>query len=165
MTPADDTHGRGVSSLLRPGSKRDLPALLHIEKTCFVGDYVRHRFHTSDFAGYLRKPSSVFRIAVLAGEPVGYVAGTVRRVRGKDRVRLDSIAVLPRWRRQGIGQMLLDWFLDEAERRKGRQVTLEVLESNKLGRRWFTQTGFQETRRLRNYYGTGVDGIEMTRRS
>lgn len=78
--------------------------------------------------------------------------------------RLDSITVMPTWRRHGIGRMLLEWFLAEARRRKARRVTLQVAASNEAGRLWFAQVGFRETRRLPGYYGPGADGIEMTAR-
>jgi len=160
--PADDRKKQDLMPALCTGSTHDLPALLKIEKICFVGDYARHRFRSSDFSAYLTKPSALFQIAVAGGKPVGYVAGVVRRRSGETNARLDSIAVLPAWRRRGIGGQLLKWFLDASQGRQAKLVKLEVLASNKQGLHWFARAGFQEVWRLPNYYAAGVDGIGMS---
>jgi ribosomal-protein-alanine N-acetyltransferase len=152
----------GERLLLRSGSRADLQALLQIERVCFVGDYARHRFRSAEFSAYLRNPSAIFQLAVVAGHPIGYVAGTVRRTHGIARARLESIAVMPEWRVRRIGEELLGWFLQETRRREASRLTLEVAASNTLGREWFARAGFHETRQLRDYYGVGVDGVEMT---
>lgn len=161
--PANNQDGNSVLPVLCAGSRRDLPALLHIEKICFIGGYAPHRFCSSDFSIYIARPHALFQIAMANGEPVGYVAGMVRRKRGDVTVRLDGIAVLPGWRRRGVGRQLLDWFLKEAPRRRANRVMLEVLASNATGVRWFIRAGFNQVRNLPNYYATGVDGIEMSR--
>ena len=156
-------HSSTELPFLRQGSTGDLPALLQLEKTCFVGDYAPHRFRSADFLAYLRNPSALFQLARADGELVGYVAGVIRRKGGEPNTRLDSIAVLPAWRRRGVGRQLLNWFLEESRRRQADRVTLEVLASNEAGRRWFAQASFREGRRLPNYYAAGVDGIELSR--
>jgi ribosomal-protein-alanine N-acetyltransferase len=147
--------------MFRRPSNSDLPALLRIENACFTGDYAPHRFRRADFAAFFSNPRAMFRLAVRDGEPVGYVVGVLRREHGRLTARVDSIAVLPGRRRQGFGSKLLTWFLDEARAHRSEQATLEVAVSNALGLAWFTQAGFEERRRLPNYYGSKIDGIEM----
>lgn len=150
-------------SNLRPATAEDLPALCTLEQTCFTGYYQAHRFTKREFATYLRLDQGILIVAQQEGRLVGYVAGVVSRARASLVARLNSLAVMPDARRQGIGGAVMQRFLDEARQRGCERVTLEVAVPNETGIRFFTGWGFTPTRRLPAYYSQTVDGLRMQR--
>jgi ribosomal-protein-alanine N-acetyltransferase len=76
-----------------------------------------------------------------------------------DEAELLLIAVEPAHRRRGIGQMLLDHFLDEARRAGASHVHLEVRDGNPAIA-MYRRAGFSPAGRRRKYY-RGKDGSEF----
>ena len=76
-------------------------------------------------------------------------------------MNLDDIAVVPAFRRQGIGRQLLDW----AHRQfPENEFWLEVRESNAAAIALYTRFGFREAGRRRNYYDLPrEDALILTR--
>jgi ribosomal-protein-alanine N-acetyltransferase len=72
-----------------------------------------------------------------------------------------TVAVHPAQRRRGIGGLLLDSLLDEATRRRVREVTLEVRDGNVAALGLYAAHGFVAVARRRGYYGPGADGVLM----
>lgn len=85
-----------------------------------------------------RRPRLVWRlIQKFGGEE------TTLEERGEDAVELDTIAVGPDWRRAGVGQDLLEAFLDRSERIGGDVVFLTTeAEDNPGPNRFYTNAGF-----------------------
>lgn len=69
-----------------------------------------------------------------------------------DEAEIQSLAVAPSMRRQGLGALLLQATLTAALERKAAQVHLEVRESNAAARAFYRRHGFEETGRRRLYY-------------
>ena len=69
-----------------------------------------------------------------------------------DEAEIQSLAVAPAMRRQGIGALLLQATLTAARERGAAHVHLEVRESNTAARAFYRRHGFQETGRRRLYY-------------
>lgn len=74
---------------------------------------------------------------------------------------VQTVAVAPDARRQGVGRLLLDALLDEAGRRGCSRVTLEVAASGEDARRLYAGRGFQAIARRTGYYGPGADAVVM----
>lgn len=72
-----------------------------------------------------------------------------------------TVAVHPAQRRRGIGGLLMDSLLDEATRRRIREVTLEVRDGNAAALALYAAHGFVAVARRRGYYGPGVDAVLM----
>ena len=148
---------------IRAGREDDIESLVRLEKICFKKYYEEHRFGETEFAYYMRSSRAIICVATLESVVAGYVAGLVRRSRRRLLANLDSIAVLPGERGQGICGRLLRRFMREASEEGCARVIIKVAVDNKEGMRYFMKRGFCRIRRLRSYYGRGLDGVVMVR--
>jgi len=148
---------------IRAGREDDIASLVRLEKICFQKYYEEHRFGEAEFAYYMRSGRAIIYVATLESVVTGYVAGLVRRSRGGLLANLDSVAVLPGAREQGICGRLLRRFMREAKEEGCARVVITVAVDNKEGMRYFMKRGFCSIRRLRSYYGRGFDGVVMVR--
>lgn len=84
-----------------------------------------------------------------------------------DEAELLTVAVHPNRQRHGIGRGLVEQFLDEAAARGARTAFLEVGQRNKAARALYTDMGFTETGRRKDYYrtpeGGAVDALTLSR--
>ena len=74
-----------------------------------------------------------------------------------------TIDVAASARRAGLGKILFESLLSRFTAAGARTVRLEVDLSNAPARRFYERMGFEETRKLPDYYGYGRDGIRMVR--
>jgi ribosomal-protein-alanine N-acetyltransferase len=71
-----------------------------------------------------------------------------------DELHINTLAVHPRWRRQGVASQLLTHVLDDAVQKGAEKATLEVRRSNEAARRLYAALGFSEAGVRRNYYAS-----------
>jgi ribosomal-protein-alanine N-acetyltransferase len=133
----------------------DIPAVHAIERASFPVPWPSYAFRqeleTNRLAHYL-----VGR----AGDEVVAYAGIWMMV---DEAHITTFAVLPDWRRQGIGARLLLAVLDVAEGLGAREATLEVRLSNLAARRLYESFGFRPVGIRPNYYSdNSEDALIMT---
>src|SRR5208282_3936921 len=88
---------------LRACGYRDLPRVQFIEKGSFPDPYTELTFAT-----FLLDPQSHFVVACVDASVVGYLIAT----RGPRDGTIQSIAVLPEFRGEGIGKMLMRSAMD-----------------------------------------------------
>lgn len=69
-----------------------------------------------------------------------------------DECQLYNIAVLPKWQRRGLGRVLLQQVLGEAQAAGLQQCVLEVRESNTAARALYESAGFRVSGRRKDYY-------------
>jgi len=146
-------------AFLRPPTPEDIDQLLAIENRCFRS----HRFTRKDFEYHLGNPSSIFPLAETSGQVVGYLAGIVFHRRRSPAARLYSMAVLPKWRRSGVGSLLLKYFEREAVKRGAHSATLEVRRTNRTAQTLYRRFGYEVEEVLPDYYALGSDGLRMRR--
>lgn len=101
-------------------------------------------------------------VAVAAGNVVGFAAATLLldpagSVNPENHCELDSMAVHPAARRQGIGSALLDAVSRWATAHNSRRLTLEVRVSNLAAIRLYERHGFQREGLRPRYYTAPVD--------
>jgi [ribosomal protein S18]-alanine N-acetyltransferase len=65
---------------------------------------------------------------------------------------LENIVVAATARRRGIGKRLLAELVEHVRSAQGREILLEVRESNQDARALYSKTGFEETGLRRSYY-------------
>jgi ribosomal-protein-alanine N-acetyltransferase len=148
---------------IRRGAEGDIDDLLVIEDECFsIYYYGQYKFGVEEFLHYLYGPNCILFVAAADEHVVGYTAAVVRRPRAGALLHVDSIAVLPEHRSQGIGNQLLQALTEEARQRRCKTLVLEVAAPNESGIAFFKSHGFREVRQLPNYYGRALDGILMT---
>ena len=167
-----DYHSNGLTSLpvrkdhkvleIRQANESDIRDLADLDNECFNTYYYKKtKFSESDFQAYLCRRKSILLVAVRDSCLVGYVAGTLRISRFRSIAHLDSIAVSPTARNEGVGGRLLDLFIQGAKQQACQIVLLEVAEDNKEGLDFFSKRGFQRIGDLSEYYGRGLDGVLM----
>ncbi len=120
-----------------------LPAICAIERACFTDPWPE-----SGIEAELMNPYGVYVVALLGGEPVGYVMGCALY----EDADVMNVAVLPELRRRGLARAMMRDFLDQCRARGVEHVFLEVRESNEAARRLYESLGFAVTGRRRRYY-------------
>lgn len=67
-------------------------------------------------------------------------------------VYMDVLAVLPAYRRLGIGQKLLDYLIDETKKRFIHEIILHTNTENDDAIQWYLKRGFEKIEEVPNYY-------------
>jgi len=140
---------------VEPMSVDDIPAVHAIESASFPTPWppyaFRQEIETNRMARYL---------VVRAGERLIAYAGIWLMV---DEAHITTFAVLPVYRRRGIGGRLLLELIDLAADLGATVVTLEVRLSNAVARRLYQAFGFRPVGvRPRYYSDDGEDALIMT---
>lgn len=126
---------------------QDLEEVVHLEMRAFADPWPEMAF-LSD----LDKPDlACMRVARQDGRLAGYMAAW--RVAGE--IHLTNLAVEFDFRRQGVGQALLDELFDEAKRTRAHLITLEVRKSNHAAIALYLANGFRQVGLRRQYYSVG----------
>lgn len=134
-------------------SHEDLAAVARLEALCFTNPW------TLDMLERELDRSQVARVYALRDE-TGDVAAFCTCWIVLDELHINTIAVAPNRRREGLATRLMRHVLREAARAGGRRATLEVRASNTVARRLYSTLGFVETAvRPRYYTQPEEDGI------
>jgi len=129
-----------------PMSIDQLPEILAIERLVFSDPWSPASFqHEVE-----QNRTAMTRVARLwpEGPVLGYFVAWVV----EDEIHLGNLAVHPDRQGEGTGQLLLDHLVEEARRRGGRMITLEVRESNMGAQRLYLRNGFRPIAIRRRYY-------------
>lgn len=135
-----------------PASIRDLNDLRKLERICFERD----AWSLFDLIAVLTFPDVVRLKAVENDRMVGFVAGDPRPSQGF--AWIATIAVLPEYRRKGIGRALLHACESQL---KTPRLKLSVRATNQLAINLYEQEGYQTTDIWRSYYNDGENAIVM----
>ncbi len=138
---------------VRPFRRRDLNRIVEIEQASFGKD----AWPAELFVGYWRESPELFLVARRGRRIAGYSI-TQTNWRGAE---LESIAVDPRHRGQGIAQALLDATVRRVRLRGVGTLRLMVSTVNAPALRFYRQYGFVRTRLVKRYYGAGRDAWRM----
>jgi ribosomal-protein-alanine N-acetyltransferase len=144
-----------VRLTVQPMGAEDIPAVHAIESASFPTPWppyaFRQELETNRMAHYL---------VVRAGDRVVAYAGVWLMV---DEAHVTTFAVLPAYRRRGIGGLLLAELMALSARIGALVVTLEVRLSNAAARELYQQFGFRPVGvRPRYYTDNGEDALIMT---
>ena len=103
----------------------------------------------------LRYDNNIFYIAkdIERGSVIGFV-GTMVIV---DEAELLNIAVTSAYRKQGIGQQLLDRVVDESKKRGANRLLLEVRRSNLSAIAFYQKNQFVQIGERKNYYAKPLE--------
>ncbi len=163
-TVAESRAGKGF--LVRKARREDLPAVIVINRVALPENYPEWFFED-----HLNRWGEAFLVAEVEGRIVGYVMSRVeygasnfdlRRLVRKGHIV--SIAVLPGFRRRGIGTALLKEALRNLRERYGcEEVYLEVRVSNEPAIRLYEKLGFRKVKKIPMYYLDGEDAYVMAR--
>lgn len=141
----------GIS--LQIANWRDLNGLRQLEQACFPKD----AWPLLDLIGVLITPGVVRLKAVSpGGEMIGFIAGDDHLKDGL--AWIATLGVLPDFRRQGIGQALLEAC---EQRLQSRRIRLNVRYSNHAAIRLYERNGYQRIGIWEKYYQDGEHALVM----
>lgn len=148
MTPkADD------NIIIKPAVSDDMHSLSEIAALSFTDPWSERLFKEAFESVYTK----IFTANDNSGEIIGYV---VLSETGDD-ISVDDIAVLPDFRRMGIGRSLLKYSFNEYSK---RNFILEVRESNLSAIDLYKSMGFEQVGFRKRYYRNPDEGaVLMTR--
>lgn len=127
---------------IRPMRDADVPAVLLLEKDSYEFPWSAGNFIDSIHAGY---SAWVYEVG---GEIIGYVVMMVVL----DEAHLLNITIAPPWRRQGLGQILLEHAMETARQQQVRALFLEVRPTNEPAIAMYEKLGFEAFALRKAYY-------------
>ncbi|MEJ2411767.1 MAG: GNAT family N-acetyltransferase [Anaerolineales bacterium] len=133
-----------------PAALRDFRAVYHLEKVCFDQD----AWPMLDVLGVLTIPQVVRLKAVDQEQLIGFIAADLRRSQGV--AWIATLAVLPEYRRRGVGEAMLQ-ICEE-------QVTLPLIrlcvrQSNQPAIELYQKSGYQQVDVWKKYYRGGENAL------
>jgi ribosomal protein S18 acetylase RimI-like enzyme len=138
------------SFLLRPAIPEDRDFLVDLyvstrkdELPYFGEALIRMQYEMRQTHYSIRFPQLIPEIIMVAGQR----SGAVQVNRSPEEIRLVDIALLPDFRKRGIGSAILTLLIDEAKR-NALPLALTVSKSNVRARRLYERFGFQVTEDL-----------------
>jgi ribosomal-protein-alanine N-acetyltransferase len=142
-----------LSVRLRPLNLADLDQVMKIERGSFSSPW-SYRF----FMEELKAPYAHSLLAELEEQVVGYIVYWVL----PHELDVHNVAVERSYRRRGIGRLLLQAVIDEAEHQGLERVTLEVRKSNQPAQLLYRRMGFTTRGIRKGYYSdNGEDALVM----
>lgn len=110
------------------------------------------RWNEAEYRKFLEATSSPALVALVIVENDRVEGFLVAKQVAADEWEIEDVAVNGQARRRGLGSHLLGEFLNLARKRRGRNVFLEVRESNRAARGLYEKWAFVETGRRKTYY-------------
>ena len=136
--------------IIRPALSTDLPRIVEIARQSAAAA----QWNAGEYARMLADPSASMRVVLVIGEevPSRMVHGFLVAKDLAGEWEIENIAVHESARRRGLGLRLLRAFLELVRDRHGREIFLEVRESNAAARALYAQCTFVEAGRRKSYY-------------
>jgi len=133
---------------LRKFSLSDLDQITEIEKVSFPPGTV---YSKSYFEKLYHSYPQGFLIAEILGKIIGYAIGQIKG----NSAQIISIAVLPDWRKKGIGTKLFNSLLDFFKKEGAKEIFLHVRTKNQEAISFYQNLGFEILEEIKNYYPDG----------
>lgn len=142
---------------LRRAGEADLDAIMAIETAVFAGD----AWSRENMLRELSSPHGHYLVAHRPGDDsIGAYAG-INAPKGSSTADIQTIAVAPEERRQGLGRVLMLQLIAEARQRGAREMLLEVRADNPTAQSLYGSLGFEALSVRKRYYKGGIDAIIM----
>ncbi|MHA2171268.1 MAG: GNAT family N-acetyltransferase [Candidatus Kariarchaeaceae archaeon] len=142
----------------------DLEDIVHINRICLPENYP-----VAYFIELIKSWHETSRVAIVNNKLVGYNIVRIERSsispwrpRMKSKGHIISVAVLPEYRRRGIGTQLIDEVLETLKTLNNiTKVTLEVRETNTSAINLYKELNFISAKVLSRYYSDGENALLM----
>ena len=128
---------------IRKMTAREVPQVAELEKLCFAMPWSE-----KSVAGELDNPLALWLVAMEGDRLAGYVGSQTVM----DETDMMNLAVATQFRRQGVGEALVNALTASLKELGSRCLTLEVRDSNEAARALYGKLGFTEIGRRRGYY-------------
>ena len=139
--------------------REDIDQVLAIEKVSFSSPWERQAFENE-----LANPNA--HGIVVKEKKIGQIERVVAYVCFRcvtDKIHIVNIAVLPEYRRRGIGTGLLQAVIAEARQQLCAEIVLEVRLTNQSAVLFYKKLGFKVVGKLSEYYSeSGEDSLIMS---
>lgn len=136
-------------------TEEDVAEVAELEKKCFAIPWSEKSFHDE-----MKNKLAVYFVAKKDGRCIGYAG--FWNVSGEGGIT--NVAVLPKYRRQGIGSMLIAEMIKTAAKLKLDLLTLEVRKGNIGAQGLYKKFGFDIIGERKRYYSdNGEDAWIMTK--
>ncbi|MEM3718718.1 MAG: ribosomal protein S18-alanine N-acetyltransferase [Candidatus Bathyarchaeia archaeon] len=139
--------------------------MVYINRTCLPENYVNHFFIDL----HERFPET-FIVAEENGEVVGYIMCRIETGLSNfgfggfiKKGHIVSVAVMPKHRRKGIGQALVEKAMEGMRLYNAKNCFLEVRVTNLPAISLYKKLGFKIIRTIHGYYSDGEDAYLMSR--
>lgn len=140
---------------IRKGSDLDVEAIMAIQEACYGGKAPWSRLVVYN---EIQSPYSFFLLAASHGEPVAFIAVSLKR----GQMHITNVATKPAYQKQGLASFLIESVADIGRQLDQRMMSLEVRVSNTGAIRLYKQLGFKEIYVKKRYYqDNGEDALEM----
>ena len=123
--------------------RRDLPEILHIEKSSFD-----HSWDESDFLTCLRQRHCIGMVAEIDDKIVGFMIYELHQ----SSLKIINFAVVPEFRRRSVGIQMVTKLVDKLSQQRRSEIELTVRETNLDAQLFFRSQGFEAASVLRGYY-------------
>ena len=129
--------------IIRKMNLEDVSTIAELEKVCFSDPWSEN-----SIASEVENPLSYWLVAEVDGEVAGYVGSQTVL----DAADMMNLAVSPDYRRQGIGQALVNALVEHLQQNKVIALLLEVRVSNAPAIALYESLGFAQVGRRPKYY-------------
>jgi ribosomal-protein-alanine N-acetyltransferase len=137
----------------------DVPAVLALEQQCFAA-FGQQAWTREQFWQELAHATRVYVVAVDDQSLIGYAGAFVLAPESD----IQTVAVDPRHRGQGVGDLLMERLIGEARQAGATSMMLEVRADNPSALALYERHGFTPLSRRSGYYPDGGDALIWRRR-
>jgi len=141
---------------IRRASPADIPAIVAIENESFADPWDQAVF----LEALTYYPTTYF-VAVCDGAVAGFIVGGLEDTGENIYGHLCNIGVSPRYRRRGIGKLLVRRTEHQFAMELATGVQLEVRVSNTGAQRFYQGIGYRPVFGIDQYYANGEDAFVM----
>lgn len=142
--------------MIRPADIKDIPVLESIEKDSFKDNF----WDAQSFEEEIKTKGNHFWVQDCAGFILGYIS--IESF--KDRIYISSLAVMPRWRNQGLAEELIRHVELFTMRHKKNKVDLHVAVENTGAVALYSKLHYQVDAYQYDFYSEGKDALRMSKR-
>jgi len=142
------------SVIIRKFELKDLDCVIEINRLCLPENYPERFFRT-----IYSELSSAFLVSEINGEVIGYTMGRIETglshfsiFHRAKKGHTVSIAILPEYRRRGIGTRLLNRSIEALIKEGANELFLEVRVSNDAAVKMYQTLGYEIIKEIRHYY-------------
>lgn len=146
--------GEAATAKTRLATRDDIAALTDIHAASFATGW-----SVMDLSSSLSIPGAAAIVVELAGIIYGFVQ--FQWVAGE--AEINTICVLPNYRRQHFGRDLMEGLIRQLEAMKTTKLFLEVAENNHAARGLYESFGFQASGVRNAYYADGQNAVTMVK--
>ena len=137
-----------------------LRQLVNLERECFTAEAYTER----QISRLLKDPKRVALLTKVDGDIAGFVIGLIEDLKNHRLGHVVTIDVALKYRKKGIGSVLLEEMESIFSQRGAEAVYLEVRVDNKSARQLYSKHGYKEMGALEDYYSAGTHGLRLTKR-